>query len=155
MWEWRTIARSPAVRSGITDRDEVQRPIQVAGPQTEVPGADRGDEAVVERLGQVERRVDAVPAYADGELVGAQLAGVEDPEELDLLEVRLEQLAVLMLVVLAQVPGVVRLLGARGGEREAVGGRDVGDPRAAGDPLQEPNGVVNVLDRLQEHRRVD
>src|SRR3954452_12367536 len=107
MWEWRTIARSPAVRSGITDRHEVQRPIEVAGPQAEVPGADRRDEAVVERLGEAERRVDAVPPEVDGELVGPQLASVEEAEQLDRREVRLQQLSVLAGVVLAQMPGVV------------------------------------------------
>ena len=39
--------------------------------------------------------MDAVPAEPDGELVDAQLAGVEEAEELDLLEMRLEQRAVL------------------------------------------------------------
>ena len=57
--------------------------------------------------------MDAVPAEPDRELVRAELAGVEEAEDLDPLEVRLEQLAVLRLVVLAQVPGVVGLLGAR------------------------------------------
>src|SRR4051812_40039524 len=106
MWEWRTIARSPAVRSGITDRDEVQRPIQVAVTQAEVPGADRRDEAVVERRGDAEGRVDAVPSEADGELVGPQLASVEQTEQLDACEMRPQQVAVLAGVVLAQVPGV-------------------------------------------------
>ena len=36
--------------------------------------------------------------FGVAELVDPQVAGVEDPQELDLLEVRLEQLAVLMLV---------------------------------------------------------
>ena len=57
--------------------------------------------------------MDAVPAQADRELVRAQLAGVEEAEHLDPVEVGAEQLAVLADVVLAQVPGVVGLLGAR------------------------------------------
>src|SRR5688572_23843254 len=109
MWLWRTIARSPAGRSTMTDGDEVQRPVEIAVAKREVGGADRRDEAVVERLRQAGRPVEAVPARLDRELVQAELARVEEAEQLDPLEVRFEQLPVLALVVLAQVPGVVGL----------------------------------------------
>src|SRR5882672_10190676 len=127
MWECRTIARSPAVWLGIADRDEVERAVEVPGPKPEVAGADRRDEAVVERLGDVEGGMDPVPAGADGELVSAELARMEEAEQLHASEVGLEQVAVLALVVLAQVPGVVRLLRAWRGEGEPVRRRDVGD----------------------------
>src|SRR5436190_13177196 len=105
MCEWRTIARSPTGRvtgpvrepSGTADREEVQRPREVGlvrPLQREVGRGDRGDEAVVEALGEPERGVDAVPAHPEGELVEAELAGVEDAEQLDAREVGLEQGAV-------------------------------------------------------------
>ena len=98
--------------------------------------------------------MEAVPARADGELVQAQLAGVEQAEQLDGGEVRLQQGAVLADVVLAQVPGVVGLLGARRRQGEAVGGGDVGDRGDSRDPIEQPLGLVDVLDRLQEDDRV-
>src|SRR5829696_4986238 len=104
------IARSPTVRSAIRSA-----------------AADRRDEAIVERLRDSQAAMDAIPAEPDRQLVGAQLAGVEETEQLDAREVGLEQLAVLALVVFAQVPGVVGLLRAGGRECEAVGRRDVGD----------------------------
>src|SRR3712207_7959911 len=52
---------------------------------------------VVEAPGQPELRVHGVPASAlDGELVDAQLARVEQPEQLDAAEVRLAQRAELL-----------------------------------------------------------
>jgi hypothetical protein len=99
--------------------------------------------------------VDAVPADADGELVCAQLAGVEEAEQLDAAEVGLEQLPVLALVVLPQVPGVVGLFGVRRGEGEPVRRGDVGDRRDGGDPLQQAVGLVDMLDRLQEDDGID
>src|SRR6266550_4937563 len=111
MCEWRTIARSPtgaawtgSGRSGTADSEEVEGPTEVGSIRAlerEVGRGNRGDEAVVEALGETERRVDAVPARADRELVEAELAGVEEAEELDALEVGLEQVAVLAGVVLA------------------------------------------------------
>ena len=85
----------------------------------------------------------------------AQLAGVEEAEDLDLGEGRLEQLAVLLDRVLAQVPGVVGLLGALGGEGEPVRGRDEGQRRRLGDRRQQRRHVLDVLDRLQEDDRVE
>src|SRR5262245_52541495 len=150
MWECRTIARSPAVRSAITDGDEVQRPVEVAGSQSEVPGADRRDEAVVEGLGDVERRVEAIPAEPEGELMGTELARMEQTEQSDAAEVRLEELEVLILVVLAQMPGVVGLFGAGRREGEAVWCRDVRGPREPRDPFEEAPGLLDVLDGLEK-----
>src|SRR5882757_4737581 len=95
MWLWRTIARSPLL-SGMTDGDEVERPVHVGvGGQLEVRGADRRNEAVVERLGDSQRWVDPAPAELVGDLLGSQLAGVEEAEDLDLGEMRRQQLVVL------------------------------------------------------------
>src|SRR4051794_29530803 len=125
MWEWRTIAKSPAERSaiklGAANSQEVQGLVERAGLQLEVAGADRRDEAVIERLGDVEGGMDPVPARPDRELMGAQLAGVKEAEQLDACEMRFEQIAVLAGVVLAQVPGVVGLLRAGRGQGEAIG----------------------------------
>src|SRR4051794_6094397 len=165
MWEWRTIARSPRVRSaiayrevrrsGMADRQEVECAVEIAGPEAEVAGVDRGDEAIVEGAGEMESPMDVVPADPDGELMGAELAGVEDAEDLHSLEVPAQQVAVLGGVVLAQVPGVLRLLGSGGREREPVRGRDVGDRRHLRDPSQQAVGLVDVLDRLQEDDGID
>src|SRR4051812_30446029 len=97
MCEWRTIARSPTGSGSRTaDRQEVERAIQVAAVgYPEVRRRDRRHEARVEGLGQPQRRMDAVPARAQRELVRAELAGVEDAVDLDAGEVRLEQPAVL------------------------------------------------------------
>src|SRR5690349_9173340 len=102
MWEWRTIARSPTVRSGelrelptegwlkvpavrsgprsgsrdcpfpssrMADGDEVQCPLKVFVSQSKVAGRDRRHEPVVEGLRHAQRRVDAVPAEPDRNLV--------------------------------------------------------------------------------------
>src|SRR5262245_12888368 len=128
MWEWRTIARSPALPSGgMADGEEIQSPVEIARREPEIRGGDRGREAIVERLGQVEGLVDAVPAELDRDLVGAQLAGVEEAEEVDPGEVRLAELAELGSPVLAHVAGVVGLLGPRGRQRQQVGSGDEGD----------------------------
>src|SRR4051794_5705830 len=117
MCEWRTIARSPigSLSDGpldMADRQEVERPVKVAPtPQPEVGRGDRRNEARVERLRQPERRVDAVPAGPKRRLVRAQLASVEEAQNLDPAEVRLQQLAVLSERVLAKVPRVLGLLG--------------------------------------------
>src|SRR5436190_23577941 len=116
MCEWRTIARSPAVASdsGMAERDEVEGAGEIGvelSLQREVGGGDRRDEAGVEGLGEPKRRVEAVPPGPQGEFVQAQLAGVEESVQLDRGEVGLEQGAVLLDRVLAQVPGIVRSLG--------------------------------------------
>src|SRR5438477_6082097 len=129
MCECRTIARSPTRRrSGMADREEVERSAEVPlglPPEREVGGGDGRDEAVVERLGDPKRRVDAVPAGTDGELVQAKLARMVDPEQVHAGEVGGEQLAVLRRRVLTEVPGVPRALGPGRREREAVRRRDV------------------------------
>ena len=65
-------------------------------PQREVARRDRRREAVVERLGDAQPRVDGVPAgVLERQLVGAQLARVEEAEQVDGAEVALAQRAVL------------------------------------------------------------
>src|SRR5512134_2926227 len=116
MCEWRTTARSPTVRpaiSGPTDGEEVERPVQVPGTKPEVPGADRGHKAVVEGLRHPECDVNPVPAEPQGDLVGPQLARMDEAKDLDRAEMGREELAVLAGVVFAQVPRVLRLLRAR------------------------------------------
>src|SRR5215207_2419492 len=126
MWEWSTIARSPAVPSSgaprpapscMADGDEVQRPLEAGSAETEVRGGDRRGESVVERLGQAEPSVDRVPAEPDRELVHAQLASVEEAEQLDSPEMGLTQLPELLRPVLLDVPGVVGLLRSRRRQR--------------------------------------
>src|SRR5882762_362537 len=87
MWEWRTMAKSPALSSRMADGKEVQRPVQIVTAQSEVRGGDRRGEAIVEGLGQSQCLVDAVPAQPDRDLVHAQPARMEEPEHLDPLEV--------------------------------------------------------------------
>src|SRR6188768_452379 len=101
MWEWRTIARSPAPRSVTAHCEEVERPLQSLLAQAEVTGGDRRREAAVERPGEADPAVDGVPAKADRDLVGAQLAGVEEPEQLDSAEMPLAEVAELGGPVLA------------------------------------------------------
>src|SRR6476620_118988 len=145
MCEWRTKAKSPTASSaplpgavglregsGMADGDEVEGLVKAGVSQGEVRRGDRGDEAVVERLGDTQRRVDAVPAKADRELVGAQLAGMEQADDFNPREARLDQLAVFVDRVLAQVPRVLGLLRAGRSQGEAVGRRDIGDRRQLG-----------------------
>src|SRR5215208_2309528 len=98
MWECRTIARSPTpsppvmrapTSCRVADGEEVQRRVEVPFPESEVGGGDRRREAVVEGLGQPQPFVNAVPAELDRQLVGPQLAGVEEPEQLNPREVPL------------------------------------------------------------------
>src|SRR5215213_568648 len=108
MWEWRTIARSPTPGrdvSGTADGEEVETAVEVTGPQGEVRGGDRRVEPAVEGLRQPQLRMDGVPAQSDRDLVRAQLAGVEEAEQLDRVEVGLAELAKLRRPVLAHVPG--------------------------------------------------
>src|SRR5919197_918663 len=104
-----TTARSPtevsSVALGTADRHEVERAIEmVTVDEAEVRGGDRGHEARVERHREPERRVDALPAGTERELVRAELAGVEEPEDPDLRETRLQEVPVLGEGVLLQVP---------------------------------------------------
>src|SRR3954453_6187991 len=130
MWLCRTIARSPALSSsgGTADGEEIQGAVEVFLAKAEVGGGDRRREAVVEGLGQAEALVDRVPAELDRELVCAQLAGVEEAEQLDSIEVGLAERPELGGAVLLHVPGVVRLLSSRRRQRQQVRRRDVGDP---------------------------
>ena len=158
MWEWRTIARSPALlaQAWQTARKSSARSRSPARSAKSEAG-DRRREAVVEGLGQPQRLVDAVPAQLDRELVRAQLAGVEEAEQLDPREVRLAERPELRRAVLVHVPGVVGLLRPGRRQGQQVRGRDVGD--AAGrqhrlEVLEDRAGVLDVLDRLQEDDRV-
>src|SRR5436190_23939718 len=97
--------------SRMADRKEVQGSVEICGGgDLEVGRLDRGDEAVIERLREPERRVDPAPPRAHTVLVEAQPAGVDDAEELDPCEARPEQPAVPRRRVLAELPGGVRLL---------------------------------------------
>src|SRR6185295_9526943 len=158
MWEWRTIARSPALPSGgMADGEEVQGAVETALAQLEIRGGDRGGEAVVERPGQAETLVDRVPTELDRQLMGSQLAGMEEAEQLHFGEVRLAEPAELLRAVLVDVPRVVGLLGAQRRQGEQVRRRDVGDAawRQHGpEVLEDRPRVLDVLDRLQEDDRV-
>src|SRR6188768_2329066 len=68
-----------AIALDVADGDEVQCPIEILLLEFEVSARDRWGEAVVERLTQAQSLVDAIPAELQGQLVGAQLAGVEEP----------------------------------------------------------------------------
>src|SRR4051794_37875365 len=108
MGERSTIARPPPLSSGaMAYSDEVERAVEVALPEGEVGAVDRGGKAVVKGFTQTQRLVDAVPAQLQRQLVGTQLAGVEEAVELDLREVGLTKRAELLGAVLAHVPGVV------------------------------------------------
>src|ERR1700753_1003956 len=124
MWEWRMIARSPAVSappapppatgaapaSGPADGKEVERAGEVPVVEPEVGGGDRRREAVVEGLGQPEALVDAVPAGLQRPAVDAQLARMVQAEQLDPAEVGLAERPELLRAVLLDVPRVVGLL---------------------------------------------
>src|SRR6185312_15537982 len=98
MCEWRTIARSPADPAPLwpADGKEVERAVEVSVREAEVGGGDRRREAVVERLGQAEPRMHGVPAELQRPAVDAQLASVEEAEQLDPAEVRLAECAELL-----------------------------------------------------------
>src|SRR5689334_11059078 len=113
MWVWRTTATRPGglTDSRATDGEEVERAVQVAAAQREVARRDRGREAVVERLRDPQARVDGVPAETlDRDLVRAQPARVEQPEQLDGAELRFAERAELLGAVLVDVPRVARAL---------------------------------------------
>src|SRR3954454_9006131 len=159
MWLWRTIARSPTPSpSGDTaDGEEVEGAVEAPFAQAEVGGGDRRGEAVVEGLGQAEALVDRVPAEPDRQLVDAQLAGVEEAEQLDRVEVRLAERPELLGSVLLHVPGVVRLLRSGRRQRQQVRRRDVGDAALRQhrlEVLEDRAGILDVLDRLQEDSAV-
>ena len=124
-------------------------------PEHEVGGADRRREAVVERLRDPQQRMDPVPAQPDRALVDRELAGMEEPVDLDRAERRLEHGPVLGDRVLAEMPGVVRLLGALGREGEPVRRRDERQRGGRRDRAEQRRNILDVLDRLQEDDRVE
>src|ERR671934_790085 len=72
--------------SGTADGEEVEGAGEIrlaVALEGEVGRRDGRNEARVEGLRQVQRGMDAVPAGAHRELMEAELAGVEEPEELD------------------------------------------------------------------------
>ena len=76
----RQIAPPPSLApSGPADGKEVERAVEVAVPEAEVGGSDRGGEAVVEGLGDPEALVDRIPARPQCPAVHPQLAGVDRP----------------------------------------------------------------------------
>src|SRR3712207_5639877 len=111
MCVWSTIASSP--RSATQHRQEVERAVERALAQREVGLRDGRGEPLVERAGDAEPRVQAVPPGAQRQVVQAELAGVEEPEQLDVREAVGAQLAELLGPVLADVPRVPRALRPR------------------------------------------
>ena len=144
----------PGRRSTATKSSARSRP---PGAKREVAGGDRGREAVVEGLRDPQRGVHAVPAGAQRQLVDAELARVEEAVHLEAVEHRRAQRPELLGAVLAQVPRVVRLVGAGRGQREQVRRGHVGGAARAQQRLevaQHVLGALHVLDRLEEHHRV-
>src|SRR5581483_7872350 len=95
----------------------------------------------------------AVPAELQRQLVGAQLAGVKQPQHVHAFEHRVTELVELGGPVLAQVPWVVRLRRPRRRQRQQVRRRNVGHPSGAeqrAEMLQHTDRILHVLDRLQE-----
>src|SRR4051794_36345066 len=82
-------------------REEVERRVELVGPQRKVACGDGWREPIVERLGQTQRFVDPVPAELDRPGMHRELAGVEQTEQLDLAEHRGAQLAELVGTVFA------------------------------------------------------
>ena len=66
----------------------VQRAFEVVVGEAEIRGVDRRGEAVVERLAQPERFVDAVPAERQCQFMDLELACVVKTEDLDPGEMR-------------------------------------------------------------------
>src|SRR6266487_9359 len=85
----------------MANSEEIQRPVKIAVPQREVRSGDRRREAIVKRLGHSQPLVHMVPAKLDCDLMGAQLAGVKEAEQLDSREVRLAEGAELLGAILA------------------------------------------------------
>ena len=75
-------------------------------------------------------------------------------EDLDLGEVWFQQRPVLLERVFLDVPGVVGLLGTLRRERQQVRSRDVGDRCELREAGEQGVGVLDVLDRLEEHNDV-
>jgi hypothetical protein len=98
--------------------------------------------------------VHRVPAAGQGERMHPELAGMKQPQHLDLSEGGPTQRLELVGAVFLDVPRVVGLLGACRGQREQVRGRDVGNPaggQQSAEVLEHGDRVLDVLDRLQEH----
>src|SRR5919198_4030458 len=80
----------------MADGHEVQGSVErclILALEREVGGGDRGNEALVERLRQAQRRVEAVPAEAERDLVQAEGSRVGRAQELDPSGVGLEERA--------------------------------------------------------------
>ena len=98
--------------------------------------------------------MEPVPAAPQRDLVSAQPAGVEQSEQLQGREVAAAEHLELGAAVLVDVPGVSRALRAGRRERQDVRRRDVDRAALAYQPahvLEHAVGVLEMLDRLQEH----
>src|SRR6476469_7800643 len=108
---WSPKSAPPPGRGGSDSRmangEKVQCGVEIFFFQAEIRARDRRGEAVVEGLGQAQVLVDAVPAELDRQLVDPQLAGVEEAEHLDPVEVRRAERAELLGPVLLHMPRVV------------------------------------------------
>jgi hypothetical protein len=101
--------------------------------------------------------VEVVPAALDRELVEAQLARVEEAEDLHVREARRAELTELLGAVLLHVPRVAGLLRSVGRERQHVRRRDVCRAARAqhrAQVVEDLARVLHVLDRLEEDDRV-
>jgi SAM-dependent methyltransferase len=101
--------------------------------------------------------VNAVPPGPNRELVEAQLARVEESEQINRSERRAHKRLELVRRVFTNVPGIARALGAGRGERESVRRRHIGGSarhQQRPKPRQQVLRLVHVLDRLQEDDRV-
>ena len=111
MWVWRTSASSPASPlTAAADGEEVERASRRRRrAQREVAGGDRRREAVVERLRDPQRARARGPSPSRSASAWTrELAGVEQPEQLDRREHRRAQRAELLGAVLLDVPRVAR-----------------------------------------------
>src|SRR5436190_7832054 len=114
---------APSYGLGRAHREEVEGAVEVARPlrpQREVALVDRRREPTVEAVGELQAGVDRVPPRAQCPRVDAQLAGMEEPVELDAREMRRAQCPEFLGAVLVHVPRVARALGASRREREDV-----------------------------------
>src|SRR5215210_1748125 len=78
--------RGPHSRSRTKRRDEVKRALERTRPEREVPSGDGWGEAVVKGLRDAERRMHAIPAGTQRQLMRAQYARVKQAEQLHLAE---------------------------------------------------------------------
>src|SRR5947209_18601993 len=112
MWVCRTMASDPVrlIGSAPAPGKEVRRPVELTVLKCEIARGDGRREPVVEPLGDPQPGVQAVPAQSQGQGMPAQLAGVEQTQQLHLAEHRPAQRFELQGAVLTDVPRVAGLL---------------------------------------------